>query len=174
LASIVRQPDGRLARRPAPPPLPAIHHGVALAPTGGAVVSARWAVGERTKVIDLKSFDPSLREVGACIRNLLERDPSCRILVDAGLHGGDLQAYLGRLHRVKYFGTSAPLERRLEIAGKLRAAYELSAFSVDRSLADSPLRAALARVTRDDAGDDPFVVALSLAVVNRRRVPRIG
>lgn len=155
-----------------------IIHGVALGPSGGAIVSASIADGMPT-VIDLRRYPATLAAIGTDVRALLEADPACRVIVDGGLHGRDLWTHLDlRLsrRRLQLFEIAKPELRRFEIAGRLRSAYEARSFTVMRGLnEESALRKAISESTREDAADRVEIVALSLAVVDRRPpVPRIG
>jgi hypothetical protein len=158
------------------PAAPLTVHGAALGPTGGAIVTVRHVADERPHVAGVRTFRPALKAMGAAIEALLADDPACRVIVDGGLHGLDLWQHLGgrRRHGLDLFETPRPELRRFEIAGKLRSLYESKGFSVARSLGtDGTLRKAISDATREDAADRPEIVALSLALVDRRRLPRI-
>lgn len=159
-----------------PPPAPPFtQHGVALGPSGGAIVSVDRGE-DKPRVIAARRFPPALAELGAAVESLLAADESCRVVVDAGLHGLDLWAHLGgrRRHRLRLFESTRPELRRFEIAGKLRSAVEAQAFVIERRAGiDAVLRKAIGDATREDAADRPELVALSLAVLSRKAVPRI-
>lgn len=162
-------------RRRREPPRPVHRHGVAFGVKGACLVSARWMDGQRTGVYGFETYAPSLTAVGARIVELLDSDPTCRVVVDAGLHGRDLVEYLGHRSRLDLFEIERPELRRAELGGKLRAANERGEFAIKRLGAGAiALRAALADAAREDAADRVEVVALSLAIKNHRRVPRIG
>lgn len=157
----------------APPPF--VLHGVSLGPAGGVMVAARHADDRRPHVVDVRQFPAALTGIGDAIEEALADDPDCRVVIDAGLHGLDLWNHLGgrRRMRLRLFETPRPELRRHEIGGKLRSLYEMRGFTVQRSV-EGVLRKALADATREDAAERPEIVALSLAVVDRRRLPRIG
>jgi len=157
-----------------------LHHGVAVGPTGGAIVSAQWEKGELPLVTGYEPFAPGLAAIGDRIRQLIEDEPDSVITIDGGLHGLDLKSYLDDVRaprrRLVYFQAQRPELRRWETGGRLRAAFDKRAFRIQRigpgALA---LRAAVGDANRDDAGDLPDVVALSLAVIDRRGPkPRVG
>ena len=173
--------DLRNQAEPAPAPIPVptvMVHGVALGPQAGAIVSVSRGDGVPT-VTDLRRYPPALAGIGGDVRALLASDPTCMVIVDAGLHGRDLWAYLD-LHlsrrRLSLLEIAKAEMRRYEIAGRLRSAYESRSFTVKRGLAEEgALRKAISEATREDAADRAEIVALSLAVVDRRPpVPRIG
>lgn len=161
------------------PAEPVVHHGVAIGPTGACIVSARWEPDHWPGVYGFETFPPSLRVVGNRVRQLLEQDPTCVVTVDGGLHGADLRSYMRGLHaprrRLHYLEVARPELRRWELGGRLRAAHERHEFGIKRIGTGSlALRAAVADAAREDSADRPEVVALSLAVINRRRIPRIA
>ena len=162
------------------PPMPVTHYGVAFGPKGGCIVSARWEPGYWPGVSGYETFGPSLRAIGDRVRQLLDTDHSCVVVIDGGLHGPDLRAYLADLRmphrRLSYFETARPELRRAELGGRLRAAWEQGHFGIKRIGAGAlALRGAIGDAAREDAADRVEVSALSLAVVDRRRpAPRIG
>lgn len=161
---------------PPPKPAPFTLHGVALGPTGGVIVSARHGERDHPLVTDVRTFPPKLSDIGAAVEGLVDED-GARVVVDGGLHGLDLWNHLGGRRRkgLSLFETPRPELRRYELAGKLRSLYETKGFTVQRGEAvERVLRKAIADATREDAADRPEIVALSLAVLDRRTLPRIG
>lgn len=158
---------------------PVIQHGVAIGPDGGCIFSAKWHPDGRIAVTGLVKTAPKLGEIGGRIVQLLADDPNCRILADGGLHGADLKAFLRNrrvgMGRLTWVDATRPELRRAEYGGTLRAAWERGDFSLPRlgsgSLAG---RGAIFDASREDAGERVEVVALSLAVAHKRRVPSIG
>lgn len=152
-------------------------HGVCLGPSGGAIVTVRHG-DQRPHVVDLRLFPAALSAIGQAVEAILAEDPTGQVLVDGGLHGLDLWNHLGGRRRpgLRLFETPRPELRRYEIAGRLRSLYEGKGFTVQRApQLEGALRKAIADATREDAAERPPIVALSLAVIDRRRpLPRIG
>jgi hypothetical protein len=153
---------------------PFVLHGVSLAQTGGVIISARWVDGFPT-VVALERYPSRLSDIGQAVRDIA---PDEFVLIDGGLHGADLWHFLGYRHSKRHrhlFEVARPELRRAELAGRLRAAYELEAFAIKPSLFglgnERALRDAIAQSGRDDAADRPEVAALSLAVIDRRPAP---
>jgi hypothetical protein len=158
----------------APEPVPISIHGVALGPSGGAIISATHT-GSAVHVTHARTFAARLTTIAEAIESLLTADATCSVLIDSGLHGLDLWEYLGARRRrgLSLFEVARPELRRAEIAGKLRSALESKTFTIERSL-DAVLRKPIADASREDAAERPEIAALSLAVIGRRRIPRIG
>lgn len=158
------------------PPDPFTLHGVALGPDGGVIVSARHGDHPTAHVITAKDFPATLQPISDAVEKLINDDETCRVVIDGGMHGLDLWRHLGgRRRRLYLFEPGRPELRRTELAGSLRSAWESKAFTMTTALRDNPtLRKAIADSTREDAAERPEIVALSLAVIDRRRIPRIG
>lgn len=159
------------------PPEPFTLHGVALGPSGGAIASAEHHGTEKPRVTGMQTFPAGLAAMAAAIEKLLDDDPAARVVVDGGLHGMDLWEHLGdhsRGLKLQLFENPKPELRRFELAGRLRSLYESKGFGLAGTLRQNiTLRKAIADATREDAGERPEIVALSLAVIDRRRIPRI-
>ena len=162
------------ASRPVAPPAELTVYGASLGARGGALVGAVHAASAITAT-EFYLHPPNLAALGQELEQLPRESV---IFVDAGLHGRDLWAYLGRRRQDRHwrlFEVARPELRRAELVGRLRAAHEQGAFHIVRGLADEDaLRKVLAEATREDAHDRVEVAALSLAVVDRRPArPRI-
>jgi hypothetical protein len=150
-------------------------HGVALGANGGAIASASYD-GDRVHVTDFGTFPAQLPALARAIQELLAADPNAMVRLDAGLHGLDLWEYLGGRprRRMRLWQSPKPELRRAELAGKLRARSAAQAFTIRGDLrADPSLRKAITDATREDAAERPEIVALALAVSDRRRQARI-
>jgi hypothetical protein len=147
--------------------------GASLGTRGGALVGALHDA-ESVTVTDFYTYPPRLAALGQELRQLPQ---DSIVFVDAGLHGRDLWAFLGRKAQSAHwrlFEVERPEQRRAELVGRLRAAHEREEFRILRGFGDEDrLRKVLSEATREDAHERVEVAALSLAVVNRRRVPRI-
>jgi hypothetical protein len=156
------------ASTPAAPPAELTVYGASLGPRGGALVGAVHAADSIT-VAEFYLHPPNLAALGQELEQLPRESV---IFVDAGLHGRDLWAYLGRKRQDRHwrlFEVARPDLRRAELVGRLRAAHEQGAFRIVRGLPDEDaLRKVLVEATREDAHDRVEVAALSLAVVDRR------
>ena len=99
----------------------------------------------------------------------MDADPDSRVVIDSGLRGRELIDAIGKVTRRRLQVFEAKAEtRRYEVAGRLSLAIETGQAKIKRSLFDPALRQALSAVTREDAGDMPEIVALSLALIDRR------
>jgi hypothetical protein len=143
-------------------------YGVAVGPSGGCLVAAVHD-GEAVTVESFALYPPSLAALG---QELQQLPAESSIVIDAGLHGLDLWYFLGRKRSDGHWRLLelVPTERRAELVGRLRAAYEQGAFRIVRGLSEEDaLRRALAAATREDAHERVEVCALSLAVIDRRK-----
>jgi hypothetical protein len=162
---------------PAPPPVSGVMHGVCLGPEGGAIATAETRDGIPT-VTGLHRFGASLEPIAAAVRSMLAADPGCRVVVDRGLRGRELLDQIGTVEprrRLQVFDAQAE-DRRYEIGGRLSHAIEAGKVRIRGNLREAPaLRKAVAEASRADAGDRVELVAVALAVIDRRPpIPRIG
>ena len=152
------------------PPASGVVHGVCLGPEHGVIVSAELRDGLWTAT-GLQRYGSGLEPIAAAVRGLLADDPGCRIVLDRGLRGRELADSIGKVkrrRRLQLFEARAE-DRRYEVAGRLTHAIESKSVRIVGNLLEGPaLRRAVSEATREDAGDRPELVALSLAVVDRR------
>ncbi len=145
--------------------------GACLGHGSGAMVTATVADGVATAV-ELRRYGPSLEPLASDIRGLLA-ERTVRAVVDRGLRGRELLdqiAWTGPRSRLHIFDATAE-DRRYRVAGRLTQALESGAAKIRRDLLDDDLRATLAAASREDAGDRPEVVALSLSLIDHRPKP---
>jgi hypothetical protein len=169
----------RSLRRPPPAPAPAdsgVRHGVSLGHGEGVVVTAEMRDGILT-VTELRRFSAGLAPIAAAVRSLLDSDPGCHVVLDRGLRGRELVDQIGEVRprrRLVLFDARAE-DRRYEVGGRLAQAIEARSVRIASGLAEViALRKAISEASREDAADRPVLVALSLAVIDRRPpVPRI-
>ena len=152
------------------PPDSGVVHGVCLGPEHGVIVSAELRDGLWTAA-GLQRYGSALKPIAEAVRGLLDADPGCRIVLDHGLRGRELADSIGKVEprrRLQLFDARAE-DRRYEVAGRLTHAIESKTVRILGDLLEGPaLRRAVSEATREDAGDRPELVALSLAVVDRR------
>lgn len=162
---------------PAPPPDSGVIHGVCLGHEGGAIATSELRDGIPT-IIGLHRYGSSLEPIAAAVRRMLAADPGCRVVVDRGLRGRELIDQIGKVRprrRLQVFEAQAE-DRRYEIGGRLSHAIEAGKVRIRGNLLEAPaLRKAVTEASRADAGDRVELVAVALAVIDRRPpTPRIG
>ena len=154
---------------------PTMIYAAALSREGAALAGALHGDGPPRLTV-FTTYPPTLTEIGQELRHLpLEST----IIIDGGLHGLDLWHFLGYRRSTRHwqlFEVARPELRRAEVAGRLRAAFEQGAFTIQRGIAgEDALRRAITQATREDAAERVEIAVLSLCVVDRRRPrPRIG
>jgi hypothetical protein len=124
---------------PTAPPAELTVYGASLGPRGGALVGAVHAADSIT-VAEFYLHPPNLAALGQELEQLPRESV---IFVDAGLHGRDLWAYLGRKRQDRHwrlFEVARPDLRRAELVGRLRAAHEQGAFRCARCWWRRPAR----------------------------------
>ena len=119
-------------------------------------------------------FDPgTLKPLGRMLKEIPEEDTV--VCIDGGLHGADLWDYLGRKKSNKHWKlieVSRPEQRRAELGGRLRVAYERESFNIVRGLeqqAGAALQVPRSRQARGRRRQGVVVTRVEPAVVDRRR-----
>lgn len=165
----------RTIRHAPPPPDPdsGVVHGVCLGAAGGVIATAELTDGIPT-VTSLRRYPAALGSIASAVRELLADDPGCQVVLDRGLRGRELADQIGEVRprrRLALFDAKAE-DRRYEIGGRLSQALAAKNVKIKRLMFEgAALRRVFSLATREDAGDFPELVALSLAVVNRRASP---